>query len=88
MSPEEFAALAGGGLAILGILGTLIRVAVKLDRVERLARELESNGGGSIKDTVHRTDETVSELVEIAKDHETRISRTEGALSLVTKKAE
>lgn len=78
MSPEQFAALAGGALAFLGVLGVLIRVAVKIDRVERLAGELAPNGGGSIKDTVHRIDVTLGTVVDKQAEHETRISRTEG----------
>lgn len=61
MSGVEFAAWTTGVLALLGIVGILYRIAVKVDRVDRLSRELAPNGGGSIKDAVHRIETKVDD---------------------------
>lgn len=94
MSPGEFAAITAGILALLGICGAVARLLMvghrtlsRLERIEALASELAPNGGGSIKDVVHRTERKVDDNTRILTDHETRLARTEGrveAIALVT----
>jgi hypothetical protein len=71
----EFAAWTTGVLAMLGILGVLYRLVVKLDRVERASRELVPNGGSSIKDAVHRIEGKVD-------DHGDRLAVVESRLDI------
>ena len=94
MTPAEFAAITGGTLALLGIISVALKVvraahraANRLERIETLASELAPNGGGSIKDAVHRIEQKVDENTETLTDHNTRIARAEGrieAIALVT----
>lgn len=94
MSPVEFAAWTTGILALLGIVGMggrmlwlAHRTLNRLERIEGLTSELAPNGGGSIKDAVHRIDEAVGEVRDTLDDHSTRIARAEGrieAIALVT----
>ena len=83
MTAGEFAAWASGLLAVLGILAVLLRVAIKLDRVEQLAKELKPNGGGSMRDAVHRIETKVDDAAQTLAEHETRISRNEGRVEAI-----
>jgi hypothetical protein len=94
VSAAEFAAWTGGILALLGIVGFLWRITVaghravrRLERIEEMAQELRPNGGGSIKDTVHRIDGRLAKVEERLDEQDLRVSRNEGrieAIALVT----
>lgn len=94
MDPADFAAWAGGILALIGILAAgakliraLYRAARRLERIEKLATELAPNHGGSIKDTVHRLETKVDGLTLSRDEHGDRLARAEGrieAIAMVT----
>lgn len=94
ISASEFAAITGGILALLGICGVVWRlakaahrVARRVERIEEMAQELKPNGGGSIKDTVHRIDERLAKVEDRQDEQEIRVTRNEGrieAIALVT----
>ena len=63
------------------------RAAKRIEHIETLAHELQHNGGGSIKDAVHRIETKVDANTDLLSTHTTRIARNEGkieALALVS----
>lgn len=105
MSAPEFAAWSGGALALIGILAALTRfvrtlhgAANRLERIEKLSRELAPNTGGSIKDTVNRLETKIDRRLDLLaadlsalsskvddrlEDYGTRLARAEGRIEAI-----
>ena len=57
---------------------TLYRAARRIEQIDVRSRELEQNGGKSIRDRVASIQSTVEHMAERVDAHEQRITRQEG----------